>query len=178
MVKRTLPLSKVYQYLEPGPVVLVTAASKGKTNVMTMSWQTMFDFEPPLVGCIISDRNYTFDMIKATKELVLNIPTAELAKQVVGIGNTSGRSVDKFAKFKLTQEAASKVKAPLIKECYVNLECKIVDMKMAAKYNLFIVEVVKAWIDPGKKKAQTLHHCGKGIFVIDGKMIKLPSKMK
>ena len=61
MSKRSLPLSQVYRLLEPGPVVLLTTARRGKPSVMTMSWHVMMEFEPPLVGCVISDRNYSFD---------------------------------------------------------------------------------------------------------------------
>jgi flavin reductase (DIM6/NTAB) family NADH-FMN oxidoreductase RutF len=178
MPKKSFPLSKVYRLLEPGPVVLVTTASKGKANIMTMSWQTMIDFEPPLVGCVISNRNYSFDILQATKECVINIPTVELAKKVVGVGNSSGRRVDKFKKFNLTPMGASCVQVPLIDECYANLECKVVDGKMVAKYNLFILEVVKAWIDPAQKHPRTIHHQGRGMFAVDGETIRLPSKMK
>jgi flavin reductase (DIM6/NTAB) family NADH-FMN oxidoreductase RutF len=178
MPKKSFSLSKVYRLLEPGPVVLVTTAGKGRANVMTMSWHTMLEFEPPLVGCVISNRNYSFDILQATKECVINIPTVELAKKVVGVGNSSGRRVDKFKKFNLTPMAASCVQAPLIDECYANLECKVVDGKMVAKYNLFILEVVKAWIDPAQKHPQTIHHQGRGVFAVDGEIIRLPSKMK
>src|SRR5208337_3144554 len=98
MKKKALALGKVYQLLEPGPVVLVTSARDGKADVMTMSWHMMVDFEPPTVACVI------------------NIPTVELAKKVVGCGNCSGREVDKFKKFGLTAAAASRVGAPLIAE--------------------------------------------------------------
>lgn len=178
MAKKSLPLSKVYQLLEPGPVTLVTTLCKGKPNVMTMSWQMMIDFEPPILGCVISNRNYSFDNLKATKECVINIPTVELAEKVVGVGNTTGGKVDKFKKFQLLQEDASQVQAPLLSECYASLECKVIDMKMAEKYNIFILEVVKAWIRPMKKRARTIHHCGNGVFVVDGKIIKLPSNKK
>jgi flavin reductase (DIM6/NTAB) family NADH-FMN oxidoreductase RutF len=177
-VKKSLPLSQVYRLLEPGPVVLVTTADKEKANIMAMSWHMMIDFEPPLVGCVISNRNHTFSILKATKECVINIPTVELATQVVGCGNTSGRRADKFKTFRLTPVAGSRVKAPLIGECYANLECKVVDTRMAAKYNVFILEVLKAWIDPSKKNPRTIHHRGKGAFMVAGTTITLPSKMK
>jgi flavin reductase (DIM6/NTAB) family NADH-FMN oxidoreductase RutF len=119
-MKKTFPLSKVYQLLELGPVVLVSSARNGKPNVMTQSWHMMIDFEPPLIGCVISNRNFTFDIVKETKECVINIPTVELAAKVVGIGNTSGSRVDKFKKFELSPEEALLVKAPLISECYAN----------------------------------------------------------
>ena len=96
MAKKSFPLSKVYGLLEPGPVVLVTTARDGNPNIMTMSWHTMMEFEPPIVGCVISNRDYTFSILKQTKECVINIPTVELAAKVVGSGNTSGRDVDKF----------------------------------------------------------------------------------
>ena len=178
MVKKSFPLSKVYGLLEPGPVVMVTTARKGRPNIMAMSWHMMFEFEPPMVGCVISNRNYTFDILKATKECVINIPSVELAEKVVGVGNTSGKRVDKFKVFGLTMAAASWVKAPLIDECYANLECKVVDGKMVAKYNLFILEVVKAWIDPSRKESRTIHHRGRGVFMVAGETIKLASKMK
>jgi len=178
MAKKSYPLSKVYGLLEPGPVVMVSTAQKGRPNVMTMSWHTMMEFEPPLIGCIISDRNYTFGTLKATKECVINIPTVELAAKVVACGNASGRKVDKFTKFVLTAVAASRVKAPLIAECYANLECRVVDAKLAARYNFFVLEVLKAWIDPLIKHPRTLHHRGRGEFMVAGETIKLPSKMK
>lgn len=178
MVKKSFPLSQVYRLLEPGPVVMVTTVRKGRANIMTMSWHTMIDFEPPLVGCVISDRNHTFGILKASKECVINIPTVELAAKVVGCGNTSGRTVDKFKTFRLTPAAAWRVRAPLIGECYANLECKVVDTRMTARYGLFILEVLKAWIDPTRKDPRTIHHRGRGVFMVAGKTIKLPSKMK
>ncbi|MBS1243110.1 MAG: flavin reductase-like, FMN-binding, partial [Nitrospirae bacterium] len=65
-----------------------------------------------------------------------------------------------------------------IDECYANLECRVVDASMVNKYNFFVLEVLKAWIDPSKKDPRTIHHRGKGMFMIGGKTIKLPSKMK
>lgn len=178
MVKRAFPLSKVYGLLEPGPVVLLTTARKGQANVMTMSWLTMMEFEPPLVGCIVSNRDFSFAALKATRQCVLNIPTVELARQVVGCGNTTRRQEDKFAAFGLTPVAASQVEAPLIAECYANLECRVVDTRWVNRYNLFVLEVVKAWIDPACKDPRTLHHRGRGAFMVAGETIQLLSKMK
>ncbi|ABD71433.1 Conserved protein/domain typically associated with flavoprotein oxygenases DIM6/NTAB family-like [Rhodoferax ferrireducens T118] len=126
MAKRSYPLSQVYGLLEPGPVVLLSTAHKGRANVMTMSWHTVMEFEPPLVGC----------------------------------GNTSGRSLDKFKDFGLTLAPAALVDAPLIAECYANLECRVVDTRLVNRYNFFVLEVLKAWIDPACKDPRTLHHRG------------------
>ncbi len=178
MGKKVFPLSRVYRLLEPGPVVMVTTARKGRANIMTMSWHTMMEFEPPLVGCVISNRSYTFGVLKVTGECVINIPTVELAAKAVDCGNTSGRSIDKFGAFRLTPVPASCVAAPLIDECYANLECRVVDARMVTKYNFFILEVLKAWIDLSKKNPRTIHHLGKGAFMVAGRTIKLPSRMK
>jgi flavin reductase (DIM6/NTAB) family NADH-FMN oxidoreductase RutF len=178
LAKKSFLLSRVYGLLEPGPVVMVTTVHKGRPNIMTMSWHTMLEFEPPLVGCVISNRNYTFDILKATRECVINIPTVELAEKVVKCGNVSGRDVDKFTTIGLTPVAASCVQAPLIEECYACLECTVVDTRMVNKYNFFVLEVLKAWTDPATKEPRTIHHLGKGVFKVDGETIKLPSMMK
>lgn len=177
-MKKSFPLSRVYGLLEPGPVVLVTTALKGRSNIMTLSWHTMMEFEPPLIGCVLSNRNHTFGMLAASKECVINIPTVEMAAAVVGCGNASGRKVDKFKKFHLNPSPASSVKAPLIDECYASLECRVVDGRLAEKYNFFVLEAVKAWLDPSKKNPKTLHHRGRGVFMVAGKIIRLRSKAK
>ena len=178
MVKKSFPLSKVYGLLEPGPVVMVTTSRNGRPNIMTMSWHTMIEFEPPLVGCVISNRNYSFGLLEATNECVINIPTVKIAEKVVGCGNTSGADIDKFERFCLTPKPAARVGAPLIEECYANLECRVADTSMVDKYGLFVVEVIKAWIDPAVKNPRTIHHLGSGNFMVAGEKIKLRSKMK
>jgi len=178
MRKKSFPLSKVYGLLEPGPVVLVTTAHDGRSNIMAMSWHTMLEFEPPLVGCVISDANFSFRLLEATGECGINIPTVEIADKVAGCGNISGASVDKFKIFGLTAFPAKEIGAPLIKECFANLECRIADTSMVAKYGLFVLEVVKAWIDPSVKDPRTIHHLGRGRFMFAGEMVSLNSKMR
>lgn len=172
---REFPLDKAYQLLEPGPVVLVSTARKGRANLMTMSWHMMMDFVPPLVGCIVSGANHSFAALRASGECVIAIPAARLARQVVGIGNCSGREADKFARFKLTPLPAAQVSAPLVAECFANLECRVRDTQLVRRYNLFILEVVKAWIDPAQKNPRTIHHHGYGRFAVDGRTLKLRS---
>lgn len=93
--------------------MLVTTAHKGRANIMTQSWHTMMEFEPPLIA-----------------------------------------------------------------ECYANLECRVADTRMVNKYNFFVLEVVKAWFDPSVKNPRTLHHHGRGVFMVAGETIRLPSRMK
>jgi flavin reductase (DIM6/NTAB) family NADH-FMN oxidoreductase RutF len=174
---RDLPLSKVYQVIEPGPVVLLTTAYKGRPNVMTMSWHMMVDFETPLIACIVSDRDHSFAALRATKECVIAIPAVELAEKVVAIGNCSGRDVDKFKAFRLTPRKAAHVSAPLVSECFVNVECRAVDTRLVNRYGLFVMQGLKAWIDPSKRDAKTIHHQGFGKFVVDGETLELKSNM-
>jgi len=176
-VMKDLPLSKVYQLLEPGPVVLLTTAHKGRANVMTLSWHMMVEFNPPLVACVVSSADYSFAALRATKECVIAVPGLELAPTVVAVGNCSGRDVDKFGRFGLTPAPAERVAPPLVAECFANLECKVADTRLVNKYSLFVLEVLKAWTDPAKKNPKTIHHHGFGEFAVDGEMIKLKSRM-
>src|ERR1700712_3007984 len=100
--KKTFPVSNVRRFLEPGPIVLLSSKWREQTNIMTMGWHTVMEFTPSLVGCIISNANYSFDLIRKSKECVINIPTADMIKSVTGIGTTSGKDTDKFEKFRLT----------------------------------------------------------------------------
>jgi flavin reductase (DIM6/NTAB) family NADH-FMN oxidoreductase RutF len=96
----------------------------------------------------------------------------------VKCGSASGRTVDKFQAFGLTAAPASRVAAPLIAECYASLECRLVDARMAGKYNFFVLEVIEAWVDRSRKDPRTLHHRGYGLFMVAGPSIKLPSRMR
>jgi flavin reductase (DIM6/NTAB) family NADH-FMN oxidoreductase RutF len=174
---KDLPLSEVYQFIEPGPVVLLTTHHKNRSNVMTMSWHMMVDFTPPLIACVVSAGDFSFAALRATRVGVIAIPDAKLAEKVVGIGNCSGRDTDKFEAFGLTQLPADSVTAPLIAECFVNLECRVADTRLVNKYNLFVLEVVKAWQDTKQPSPKTIHHRGFGSFIVDGEIIRLASRM-
>ena len=174
---KSLALAKVYQLLEPGPVVFLTTAHKGVANVMTMSWHMMVDFEPPLIACVVSNRDHSFSALRATKECVIAIPAVGLADKVVAIGNCSGRDVEKFSAFDLTPQKGEYISAPLVAECFANIECRVVDTRLVNRYCLFVLEGVKAWIDPGQKNPKTIHHQGFGRFIVDGETIELKSKM-
>jgi flavin reductase (DIM6/NTAB) family NADH-FMN oxidoreductase RutF len=145
---------------------------------MTMSWLTMMEFEPPLIGCVVSGNDFSFTALRATKQCVLNIPEAHLAPQVVSCGNSHGNELDKFAACGLTPLPAQQVEAPLIAECFASLECRVVDTRFVNRYNFFVLEVLQAWHDPAVKDPRTLHHRGKGRFMVAGESIELVSKMK
>jgi flavin reductase (DIM6/NTAB) family NADH-FMN oxidoreductase RutF len=166
--KRDFPVSDVRRFLEPGPIVLLSSSWKGQSNIMTLGWHMIMEFEPSLVGCYIWSENHSFDMVRRSRACVINIPTVDLATQVVGIGNCSGRDTDKFAEYDLTAMPAEKVAAPLIRECYASFECRLRDHSLVAKYSLFVLEVMKAHVAKAPKYPKTLHYRGNGEFMIAG----------
>lgn len=176
--KIDFPVANIRRYLEPGPIVLVSSAWRGETNILTMGWHTVLEFVPALVGCMIAGSNYSFNLVRRSGECVINVPTTALTDAVVGIGNCSGSSVDKFKKFALTAAPAIRVKAPLIRECHANFECKLKDDRLVDDYNFFIFEVVKAHVAPRPKHPQTLHYNGDGVFMVSGKIISRRNQFK
>ncbi|TAI63521.1 flavin reductase family protein [Bradyrhizobium sp. Leo170] len=163
--KTDFPVDNIRRFLEPGPIVLVSSAHRNETNIMTMGWHMIMEFQPSLVGCYIWDANHSFELIRRSKQCVINVPTVELAPTVVRIGNSSGRDIDKFA---LTPRPSELVRAPLIQECYANFECRLIDSSLIRKYSLFVVEVVKAHVATSPKYPKTIHYRGDGEFMISG----------
>jgi len=171
--KSDFPVAEIRRFLEPGPVVLVSSAHKGERNIMTMGWHTVMEFTPALVGCVIASGNHSFELIRRSRQCVINVPTVDLASVVAKIGNCSGADTDKFAKFKLRTEEASEVKAPLIAECHANLECRLHDGRLIERYNFFIFEVVKAHAPRTPKYPRTIHYRGDGQFMVSGRALNL-----
>lgn len=175
--KRDFPVWDARRFLEPGPIVLVSSAWKGETNIMTMGWHMIMEFQPSLIGCYIWTENHSFEMIRKSKECVINIPTVDLAETVVKIGNCHGQDVNKFETFQLTPQVCQKVKAPLIKECYANFECRLIDSSLIKKYSLFVFEVVKAHVAISPKFPKTIHYRGDGLFMIAGPTVQKYRKL-
>jgi flavin reductase (DIM6/NTAB) family NADH-FMN oxidoreductase RutF len=176
--KRDFPVSEARRYLEPGPIVLVSSRWRDETNIMTMGWHTVMEFVPSLVGCVIAESNHSFAMIRKSRECVINLPTTALTDTVVAIGNSTGAEIDKFGEFGLTADQARDVKAPLIRECYANFECRLHDDTLIRKYNFFILEIVRAHVAPSPKRPETLHYTGDGVFMVSGKIISRRSKFR
>lgn len=169
--KADFPVHQVRRYLEPGPIVLVSSRWRGAANIMTLGWHTVLEFSPSLIGLMISAGNHSHHMIRQSRDCVVNLPTTALTDTVVGIGNTTGGEIDKFAHFGLTALEAQEVKAPLIGECHASFECRLHDEVLVDRYNFFIFEVVKAHVAPSPKHPQTLHYTGDGVFMVAGKVI-------
>jgi flavin reductase (DIM6/NTAB) family NADH-FMN oxidoreductase RutF len=163
-----LPLQKAFTLIEPGPVLLITTANNSKYNIMTLSWSMVVDFTPQF-AILTGPWNYSYNSLVKSKECVISIPTVDIAEKAVKIGGCSGSDTDKFKKFNLTPVKAKSVKAPLIKECYANIECNIIDH--IKKHNIFILEGIEAWVDNNRKEKRAIHAVGDGTFIIDGRKI-------
>ncbi|XQA61906.1 flavin reductase family protein [Xanthomonas sacchari] len=166
--KLDFPTQDVRRFLEPGPVVLVSSAWKQQRDVMTLGWHMVLEFSPSLLACRISSANHSFALLRRSMQCVINLPTADLVDTVVGIGNTSGADLDKFAHFGLNAVPATHVAAPLIAECYASFECRLHDGSQIGKHGLFVWEVVKAHVAASPKRPRTLHYRGDGRFMLSG----------
>jgi flavin reductase (DIM6/NTAB) family NADH-FMN oxidoreductase RutF len=162
---RKMKLSKAFTLIEPGPVVLVTTHGGQKDNIMTISWTMVLDFTP-VFAITTGEWNHSFAALRKTKECVIAIPTVDMLDTVVGIGTCSGRDTDKFAKFMLTPVKGKVVRAPLIKECIANIECKVIDI--IRKHNIVILEAAAAYIETARTEKRTIHAVGDGRFIVDG----------
>src|SRR2546430_2350885 len=176
--KTNLPVAKVRRFLEPGPVVLVSSAHKGQRNIMTMGWHMVMMDEPSLVGCFIWDQNYSYELVRRSKECVINVPTFDLVQAVIGIGNSHAPDVDKFDEFGLTAARATKVGAPLIAECYANFECKLIDTSLIKRYSVFVFDVVKAHVATSPRYPTTVHYRGDGVFMVSGRNVSYRRRFK
>lgn len=163
---KELSLSKAFMLIEPGPVTLVTTAVGRRKNIMTISWTTVMDFTPKL-AFVTGAWNHSFRALMDTRECVIAIPSVDMSETVVKIGACSGADTDKFKKFELTPVRAKTVKAPLIAECIANIECRVIDY--VKRHDLFVLDGVRAWIDPGASKRRAFHAVGDGTFVADGR---------
>lgn len=173
-----IPASKTYRLLESGPIVMVsTRAEDGSQNLMTLGFHMMMQHEPAMVGAIIGPWDHSYEALRRTRECVLAIPTVDLVQTVVDIGNCSGSKIDKFKHFGLTALPASGVQAPLVGECLGNLECQVTDTSLQDRYNLFVLEVKRVWIDHDREEQRLIHHKGDGRFIVEGEMIGLGDHM-
>jgi flavin reductase (DIM6/NTAB) family NADH-FMN oxidoreductase RutF len=170
-----LQISRIFTLIEPGPVVLLTTNDDRKDNVMTISWTMVLDFAAKL-AIVTGPWNYSYTALQESKECVISVPTVDLLDTVVGVGTCSGANTEKFTKFKLTRLKAKYVRAPLIKECLANIECRVVDI--VAQHNIVVLEGVAAYFDSTRKEKKTLHAVGDGTFIVDGRKIARKKMMQ
>ncbi|MFH1922307.1 MAG: flavin reductase family protein [Planctomycetota bacterium] len=137
-------LVKPFRPVYPSPAALVTSVSEeGRPNIITLG--EVFNVsisQPVILGIAIAKLRYSHELISATREYVVNLPTAGLVEAVDRCGSVSGREVDKFAAFGLTAVRAEKVAPPLIAECPVNIECRVLGIQEIGDHDLFLGEAV------------------------------------
>lgn len=172
---KEMQLERAFTLMEPGPVVLVTTTDGKKANIMTISWTMVLDFTPRF-AITTGPWNYSFAALQKTKECVLAIPTVDLLDTVVGIGTCSGVDTDKFEKFMLTPVHGMHVRAPLLKECLANVECKVVDI--IKKHNIIVLDGIAAYYDEMRQEQRTLHAVGDGTFIVDGRTLSRKRMMR
>jgi len=126
----------------PVPVVLVTSITKeGKPNVCTVAWAGTVCSEPPMLSISLRKTRYTYDLILAAKEFVVNVPTVDLIRATDYCGVASGRDTDKFKAAKLTLGPASKIRTPIIMECPINIECVVRRVLDLGVHTMFVAEI-------------------------------------
>jgi flavin reductase (DIM6/NTAB) family NADH-FMN oxidoreductase RutF len=168
-------LKKASRLLNHGPTVLVASAHGAQRNVMAVAWNMPLDFAPPKVAVVIDKTAFSRGLIEDSGEFVLAVPCAAQIDMVVGVGNSSGRDIDKFARWQIGTEPAAKVAAPLIQGCLAWLECRIYrEPHIEQTYDLFLAEVVTAWAEDwafsdgrwqeAPEPQRALHHLGGGNF--------------
>lgn len=134
--------------LYPLPVVMVSVADKsGKPNIITVAWAGTVCTNPPMVSISVRPERYSYRILKDTGEFVINLTTKELAFCTDYCGVKSGRDVDKFEKMNLTQAKAEYVKAPMIQESPVNIECSVKSIQPLGSHDLFLADVLAVHAD-------------------------------
>lgn len=134
--------------LQPLPAVLVTSVDdQGRGNIITLAWVGVACSVPPMLSIAVRPERYSYRLIEESQEFVVNVPTADLAWATDYCGTRSGRNEDKFAEARLTALPAKQVKAPLIAECPINMECVVRHKLSLGSHDLFIGEIVVVHAD-------------------------------
>lgn len=171
----TLPLSRAFTLIEPGPVTLITTNDGRKDNIMTITWTMVLDFSASF-AITTGPWNHSFAALQETRECVIAIPAADLIDKVVGVGTCTEADTDKFEKFGFTPLKAKHVQAPLIKECLANIECRVVDI--VDRHSIVVLEGVAAYFDNARAEKRMLHAVGDGTFVVDGEKLDRREMMR
>lgn len=139
---------KAGNMLNPVPAVMVSVSDgNDKNNIITVAWAGTICTNPPMLSISVRPERYSYEMIKSTKEFVVNLTTKDLVRACDYCGVTSGRDVDKFEKMKLTPIKLPNVSVPGIKESPVNIECRVKKIEELGSHTMFIADVVGVTVD-------------------------------
>ena len=139
---------KAATYLFPTPCAMISCAGEQSApNIITLAWVGVVCSEPPILSISIRPGRYSYNLVREAGDFVVNIPGESRLFELDFCGVASGRNVDKFTELGLTPEPASVVSSPLIKECPVNLECKVLDVRKLGTHDMFLGEIVAVHMD-------------------------------
>lgn len=169
-------LDKVHRLFEPGPVVLVSTSDGKRANLMTNGFNMPVRHSATL-ALVLGPWDHSYTALRDTGECVIAIPGRDLLEKVVDIGNVSGADVDKWERFGLTPEPAQTVRAPLVAECFANVECTVADDRLVDDHDLWLLRIERAWIDASAPVDGEIHHRGNGTFSVNGDLIDLRTRM-
>lgn len=146
----------------PIPAVMVSCGTMDESNIVTVAWTGIINTKPAMVYISVRPERYSHDIIKKSREFVINLTTERLAFATDWCGVKSGRDVDKFDKMHLTKERADFVKCPMIEESPVSIECKVKEIKSLGSHDMFLAEVLAIHADEkyfDKKGAFDISKC-------------------
>lgn len=133
--------------LSPVPCVLVTSGTVEKPNVFTVGWTGIINSQPPRLYVSIRPERYSYELIKESRELAVNLPTQAMTRSVDICGVRSGRDMDKFGKCNFTAVPAANIAAPIIEECPIALECKVFDIIPLGTHDMFLCDIVSVDVE-------------------------------
>lgn len=170
-MKIQIPINRRHSYYSyPKSVALVTTVDAvGKVNIMTVAWHTPISHNPALYGISISPDRHSHDMIIESKEFVINFPSYDMAEKALFCGTISGKDVDKFEQTGLTPIPASKVRPPLIEECYCHLECELFDKRVYGDHTFFVGRILNILVDDGVFEKDLLRQGRKPLHFVGDK---------
>ena len=140
---------KAGTFIYPIPAVMVSCGTMEKSNIITVAWTGILNTNPAMCYISVRPERYSHDIIKENGEFVINLTTEKLARATDWCGVISGRNRDKFKEMKLTKEKGNFVKAPLIKESPVSVECRVKEIIPLGSHDMFVAEVLS--IDADEK---------------------------
>ncbi|MFC1707802.1 flavin reductase family protein [Planctomycetota bacterium] len=147
--EKVQPLSIAYRLLNPGSVVLVSVGDGKRDNLFAVTWNMPVRKNPGMVACLSGKAHFSYPFIERTGEFGVSIPDASMVDAVLGCGTTTGREVeDKFARFGLTRQQATEIKAPLVAEAVANLECRVTQVIDLGVSSLLVATILSAVAAP------------------------------
>jgi len=149
---------KPLRILAPAPTALIVTGNMDKANIVTIAWVSLLTSAPPTLGISVGQKGFSGNAIKENKNFTVNIASADIMVEADYCGITSGKDIDKFEQTGLTKMPSKIIESPIIKECPINIECKLIDQRIIGTTNHLIGEIMQTHIDTDKLKDPT--HAG------------------